>query len=124
MCINRDCFLHFLDNIVIFGTNKNHYMKKIIIWLAKVFHVELPKAEVIKEYKWIPLDGKITGNVVIEGDVLIKGNVEVTGNLTATGYITTRGSDSETEFPYPVYESGSKEFENLLESSNWNSNNE
>lgn len=52
-------------------------MKKIIIWLAKVFHVELPKAEVIKEYKWIPLDGKITGNVVIEGDVLIKGNVEV-----------------------------------------------
>lgn len=53
-------------------------MKKIIIWLAKVFHVELPKAEVIKEYKWIPLDGKITGNVVIEGDVLIKGNVEVT----------------------------------------------
>lgn len=55
-------------------------MKKIIIWLAKVFHVELPKAEVIKEYKWIPLDGKITGNVVIEGDVLIKGNVEVTGN--------------------------------------------
>lgn len=67
-------------------------MKKIIIWLAKVFHVELPKAEVIKEYKWIPLDGKITGNVVIEGDVL---NVEVTGNLTATGYITARGSDSE-----------------------------
>lgn len=54
-------------------------MKKIIIWLAKVFHVELPKAEVIKEYKWIPLDGKITGNVVIEGDVLIialyEGNV-------------------------------------------------
>lgn len=64
-------------------------MKKIIIWLAKVFHVELPKAEVIKEYKWIPLDGKITGNVVIEG------NVEVTGSLTATGYITARGSDSE-----------------------------
>lgn len=31
-------------------------MKKIIIWLAKVFHVELPKAEVIKEYKWIPLE--------------------------------------------------------------------
>lgn len=48
-------------------------MKKIIIWLAKVFHVD----------------------VVIEGDVLIKGNVEVTGNLTATGYITARGSDSE-----------------------------
>lgn len=64
-------------------------MKKIIIWLAKVFHVELPKAEVIKEYKWIPLDGKITGNVVI------KRNVEVTGNLTAAGYITARGSDSE-----------------------------
>lgn len=70
-------------------------MKKIIIWLAKVFHVELPKVEVIKEYKWIPLDGKIIGNVVIEGDVLIKGNVEVTGNLTATGYITAKGTDSD-----------------------------
>lgn len=66
-------------------------MKKIIIWLAKVFHVELPKAEVIKEYKWIPLDGKITGNVVIEGDVLIKGNVEVTGNLTANRIYYRKG---------------------------------
>lgn len=62
-------------------------MKKIIIWLAKVFHVELPKAEVIKEYKWIPLDGKITGNVVIEGDVLIKGNVEVTVILPLPGIL-------------------------------------
>lgn len=70
-------------------------MKKIIIWLAKVFHVELPKAEVIKEYKWIPLDGKITGNIVIEGNVLIEGNVEVTGNVIATGYITARGTDSD-----------------------------
>lgn len=70
-------------------------MKKIIIWLAKVFHVEFPKKEIITECRWIPLDDKITGNVVIEGDVLIKGNVEVTGNLTATGYITARGSDSE-----------------------------
>lgn len=70
-------------------------MKKIIIWLAKVFHVEFPKTEVVKEYKWIPLDGKITGNIVIEGNVLIEGNVEVTGNVIATGYITARGSDSE-----------------------------
>lgn len=62
-------------------------MKKIIIWLAKVFHVELPKAEVIKEYKWIPLDGKITGNVVIEGDVLIKGNVELRVILPLPGIL-------------------------------------
>ena len=66
-------------------------MKKIIIWLAKVFHVELPKAEVIKEYKWIPLDGKITGNVVIEGDVLIKGNVEVTGVILPLPDILPQG---------------------------------
>lgn len=66
-------------------------MKKIIIWLAKVFHVELPKAEVIKEYKWIPLDGKITGNVVIEGDVLTKGNVEVTGVILPLPDILPQG---------------------------------
>lgn len=32
--------------------------------------------------------------------------------------------DSEIDFPYPVYESNSKEFSDLLESSNWNSNKE
>lgn len=32
--------------------------------------------------------------------------------------------DSEIGFPYPVYESNSKEFSDLLESSNWNSNKE
>lgn len=31
---------------------------------------------------------------------------------------------AEIDFPYPVYESNSKEFSDLLESSNWNSNNE
>ena len=70
-------------------------MKRFIIWLAKVFHVDFPKKEVVKEYKWIPLDGKITGNIVIEGNVLIEGNVEVTGNVIATGYITARGTDSD-----------------------------
>lgn len=32
--------------------------------------------------------------------------------------------DSEIDFPYLVYESNSKEFSDLLESSNWNSNKE
>lgn len=32
--------------------------------------------------------------------------------------------DSEIDFPYPVYESNSKEFSDLLESSSWNSNKE
>ena len=70
-------------------------MKRFIIWLAKVFHVELPKKEIITECRWIPLEGKITGNIVIEGNVLIEGNVEVTGNVTATGYITAKGTDSD-----------------------------
>lgn len=64
-------------------------MKRFIIWLAKVFHVEFPKKEIITECRWIPLEGKITGNIVIEG------NVEVTGNVTATGYITAKGTDSD-----------------------------
>lgn len=64
-------------------------MKRFIKWLADLFNVELTR-EVIKEvekieYRYLPANGKITGDIVIEGDV------EVYGGLSATGYISATG---------------------------------
>ena len=57
-------------------------MKQIILWLVKVFNVDLPERVVIKEVeKNIALEG------VIEGDVTVKGNLVVEGSLTVTGEI-------------------------------------
>ena len=43
------------------------------------------------EYRYLPVNGKITGDIVIEGDVRVEGNVEVYGGLSATGYISATG---------------------------------
>ena len=57
-------------------------MKQIILWLVKVFNVDLPERVVIKEVeKNVALEG------VIEGDVTVKGNLVVEGSLTVTGEI-------------------------------------
>lgn len=94
MCINGNHFL-FSDSIVIFGTNKIIAYEEIYYLAGESIPCGISQKEVVKEYKWIPLDGKITGNIVIERNVLIEGNVEVTGNVIATGYITARGTDSD-----------------------------
>lgn len=70
-------------------------MKKFIMWLADVFNVELTR-EVIKEvekieYRYLPVNGRITGDIVIDGDVRVEGNVKVYGGLSATGYISATG---------------------------------
>ena len=70
-------------------------MKRFIKWLADLFNVELTR-EVIKEvekieYRYLPVNGKITGDIVIEGDVRVEGNVKVYGALSATGYISAMG---------------------------------
>lgn len=55
-------------------------MKKLIIWLAKVFKVEITK-EVVKkeiEYRYL-VDG------VYKGDIHIEGSVKVDGSLTIKG---------------------------------------
>ena len=60
-------------------------MKRIILWLVKIFNVDLPERVVIKEVekeKNIALEG------VIEGDVTVKGNLIVEGSLTGAGEIT------------------------------------
>ncbi len=60
-------------------------MKKFLLWLAKIFNVDLPEKVVIKEVekeKNVALEG------VIEGDVTVKGNLVVEGSLTVAGEVT------------------------------------
>lgn len=61
-------------------------MKKIIIWLADVFNVNVTK-EVVKkeiEYRYL-VDGVYKGDIHIEGNLLVEGSVKVDGSLTIKG---------------------------------------
>lgn len=61
-------------------------MKKIIIWLAKVFDVSIER-EVVKkeiEYRYL-VDGVYKGDIHIEGNLLVEGSVKVEGSLTFKG---------------------------------------
>lgn len=58
-------------------------MKKLIIWLAKVFDVNIER-EVVKkeiEYRYLT-EGTIKGSVIVEGDLVIKGKLAVNGGIT------------------------------------------
>lgn len=61
-------------------------MKKIIIWLAKVFDVSIER-EVVKEeikYRYL-VDGVYKGDLHIQGNLIVEGNVNVEGSLTFKG---------------------------------------
>ena len=67
-------------------------MKTFILWIIKVFHLDIPKETtkfVTKEVKVPVLEGdsEISGNLKVEGDLL------VTGKLTVNGEITCLESD-------------------------------
>lgn len=60
-------------------------MKKLIIWLAKVFNanIEVEKIVVkeVVEYRYLT-NGVIEGDVVVEGNLVINGALEVNGGVT------------------------------------------
>ncbi len=51
-------------------------MKKFIIWLAKIFKVDLVKEKiVIKEVeKQVSLEGVISGDVTVRGNLIVEGS--------------------------------------------------
>jgi len=61
-------------------------MKQIILWLVKVFNVDLQEKVVIKEVEKI-VEKNVALEGVIEGDVTVKGNLVVEGSLTVTGEV-------------------------------------
>ena len=62
-------------------------MKRFILWLVKVFNVDLPERVVIKEVEKI-VEKNVALEGVIKGDVTVKGNLIVEGSLTVTGEVT------------------------------------
>ena len=61
-------------------------MKKLIIWLAKVFDVNIVKEKiVIKEVVKEVIEYRYLTNGKIEGDVVVDGNLLVNGNLSGRG---------------------------------------
>lgn len=61
-------------------------MKKLILWMIKVFKVDIPTekiiTKVVEKEIYLPQNGVIEGDVTIMGDVVIKGNLVVEGSLT------------------------------------------
>ena len=63
-------------------------MKKLIIWLAKVFKVNLYVEKIVYVDKivekevYVSLDGEIIENCTVKGDLTVKGYLDVTGEVT------------------------------------------
>ena len=60
-------------------------MEKLILWLAKVFNVDLVKTEYVKE---VVTEVKYLTSGTINGDVNVKGNLLIEGDLRVSGGIT------------------------------------
>lgn len=60
-------------------------MERFILWLAKVFRVNLVKTEYVKE---VVTEVKYLTNRTIKGDVCIDGNLLIDGELKVSGGIT------------------------------------
>lgn len=60
-------------------------MERFILWLAKVFKVNLVKTEYVKdvvtEVKYLT-SGTIKGDVCVDGNLLIDGDLKVSGGIT------------------------------------------
>jgi hypothetical protein len=61
-------------------------MKKLILWIIKLFNLDIPTERTVLEVKetiiYSPENGVIDEDVIINGDVIIEGNLKVTGSLT------------------------------------------
>ena len=61
-------------------------MKKLILWMIKVFKVDIPTEKIItnvvEKEVYLPQNGVIDGDIIIKGNVLIIGNLMVEGGLT------------------------------------------
>lgn len=60
-------------------------MKKLIVWLAKVFDVNIVTEKIVTkevvEYRYLT-NGKIEGDVIVDGNLLVNGNLSVSGGVT------------------------------------------
>ena len=66
-------------------------MKKLILWMIKVFKVDIPTEKIITNV--VEKEIYLPQNGVIEGDIIIKGNVLIIGNLMVEGGLTINKED-------------------------------
>ena len=61
-------------------------MKKLILWLIKVFKVDIPTEKIVEKVVekevYLPTNGTIDGDITIKGDVVVTGSMKVEGGLT------------------------------------------
>lgn len=62
-------------------------MKKLVLWLIKVFRLDIPTEKVIE--KVVEKEIYLPQNGTIYGDITIKGNVTILGSLSVKGSLTT-----------------------------------
>ena len=63
-------------------------MRKLIIWLAKVFKVDITTEKVVIKEVVKEILVSLNENEVINGDVTIKGNLIVNGSLVVEGEVS------------------------------------
>lgn len=61
-------------------------MKKLILWLIKVFKVNIPTEKIVEKIVekevYLPTNETIEGNIIIKGDIVVIGNMKIEGSLT------------------------------------------
>lgn len=61
-------------------------MKKLILWLIKVFKVDIPTEKIVEKVVekevYLPTNGTIDGDITIKGNVVVTGSMKVEGGLT------------------------------------------
>ena len=63
-------------------------MRKLIIWLAKVFNVDITTEKVVIKEVEKEILVSLNENEIINGDVTIKGNLIVNGSLYVEGEVS------------------------------------
>ena len=59
-------------------------MKKILLWIAKIFKIDLTKEVVITKVETIytTLDNEVNHDIVINGNLVVDGKVIASGEIT------------------------------------------
>lgn len=68
-------------------------MKKFILWLIRVFKLDIPAEKIIEKEITVEKEVYLPTSGTIDGDIIVKGNVTVTGTLTADGDVSCYGSN-------------------------------
>lgn len=60
-------------------------MKKLVLWMIRVFKLDIPTekivTKVVEKQVLIPEKGVIEGDLLVKGHVTVKGSLDVEGNL-------------------------------------------